>query len=145
MRRILVCCLLLPLMIGCALSSSNNTKNSNRITDPDIAGNPAGAKAKGDFSSPRAAVETFIAAGANRDADLLSQCFDADSPGEFRKLREKTASQKDLDELADFVRGAQVTDVKEAGDRAVVSVKFTKRNEEISMKKSAGGWKILDF
>lgn len=100
---------------------------------------------KGDFSTPRAAVETFIAAGTNRDADLVSQCFDAESPVEFRKLREKTASQKEMDELADFVRGAQIKDVKETGDRAVVSVIFKQRNEEISMKKSASGWKILDF
>jgi hypothetical protein len=75
----------------------------------------------------------------------FSQCFDAESPGEFRKYREKTASQKDLDGLAEFVSGAQVTDVKESGDRALVSVKFKARNEEITMKKSAGSWKILDF
>ena len=144
MRNTLVCLMLL-LMIGCSPGSSNNISTTNRVTDPNNNANPGAGKAKGDFSSPRAAVYTFIAAGTNRDAEVLSQCFDAESPGEFRKLREKTASQKELDDLAEFVKGAQITDVKESGDRAVVSVTFKARNEEISMKKSAAGWKILDF
>jgi hypothetical protein len=131
-------------MLSCSLSRSNNNNASNR-NDTQRPGISGGGNTKSDFSSPRAAVETFIAAGTNRDADLLSQCFDAGSPGEFRKFREKTASQKDLDNLAEFVRGAQITDVKENGDAAVVSVKFKERNEEIKMNKSASGWKILDF
>ena len=143
MRTALVCLMLLS-MLGCSLRSSNNTNASNRNNGESPA-TSGGSNVKSDFSSPRAAVETFIAAGTNRDADLLSQCFDAESPGEFRKLREKTASQKDLDGLADFVRGAQITDVKENGDAALVSVKFKERNEEIKMKKSASGWKIVDF
>jgi hypothetical protein len=61
-------------------------------------------------------------------------------------LREKTATPKELDELATFVKGAQVTGVTEKGDDlARVSVKFNERNEEITMKKSADGWKIVDF
>ena len=143
MRTTLVCLILLS-MLGCSLRNSNNINTSNR-NNSQSSGTSGGGNAKSDFSSPRAAVETFIAAGANRDADLLSQCFDADSPGEFRKLREKTASQKDLDELADFVKGAQITDVKELGDKAIVSVAFKARHEQINMKKSASGWKILDF
>jgi hypothetical protein len=137
-------CLMLLLTLGCALRSSNNSDAANRNNNesPGISG---GRNAKSDFSSPRAAVETFIAAGTNKDADLLSQCFDAESPGEFRKLREKTASQKDLDSLAEFVRGAQITDVKENGYSAMVSVKFKQRDEQIKMKKSDAGWKIVDF
>lgn len=123
MRSTLAFCLVLLFLTGCSLSGANNANNSSRNSNQDPA-TSGGANVKGDFSSPRAAVETFIAAGTNKDADLLSQCFDAESPGEFRKLREKTASQKDLDSLAEFVRGAQITDVKEKGDAAVVSVKF---------------------
>jgi hypothetical protein len=133
------------LMTGCSLSGSNNNNTSNGSANSNISDKSGSGKSKGDFSSPKAAVYTFIAAGTNRDAEMLSQCFDAESPGEFRKLREKTASQKDLDGLAEFVNGAQITEAKESGDRAVVGVKFKARNEEISMKKSAAGWKILDF
>lgn len=148
------CSLALLLLVGCNYSNSNNpnTSNSTNNSNTTISSNTANssstsgaAKAKGDFSTPKAAVDTFITAAERRDVDLLSQCFDADSAGEFRKLREKTASQKELDDLATFAQGAQVVDVKEKGDRALVSVKFKERNEEIAMKKSAGGWKILDF
>ena len=145
MRSVLVCYLALLLLTGCSLSGSNSNNSSNGSANSNLSDKSGAAKSKGDFTSPKAAVYTFIAAGTNRDAEMLSQCFDAESPGEFRKYREKTASQKDLDGLADFVNGAQITDVKESGDRAVVSVKFKARNEEISMKKSAAGWKILDF
>jgi len=145
MRNSLIFCLMLVLMVGCSLSGSNNHNTSNGSANSNSSDKSGAGKSKGDFSSPKAAVYTFIAAGANRDAEMLSQCFDSESPGEFRKFREKTASQKDLDGLAEFVSGAQITDVKESGDRAVVSVKFKARDEEISLKKSAGGWKILDF
>jgi len=145
MRSILVCCLTLLLTTACSLTSSNSNNSSNGSSNSNTSDKSGAGKSKGDFSSPKAAVYTFIAAGTNRDAEMLSQCFDPEGPGEFRKYREKTASQKDLDGLAEFVNGAQITDAKESGDRAVVSVKFKARNEEISMKKSAGGWKILDF
>ena len=143
MRSFLVsCCLVLLLFSGCNSPSSNNTGTVANGNNPT---STSGAKAKGDFSTPKGAVETFILAGTNRDADLLSQCFHPDSPGEFRKFREKSMSAKDLDETATFVRGAEVTDVRETGDRAVVKVTFKQRNEEISMKKSGADWKILDF
>jgi hypothetical protein len=158
MRSFIVPCgLALLLLTGCSADNSNgsnstgnstNVKSSNTgSTSSSTPGsNTSGAaKAKGDFSTPKAAVETFISAGTSRDADLISRCFDAESPGEFRKLREKTASPKELDELATFVKGAQVLDAKETGDTARVSVKFNERNEEITMKKSADGWKIVDF
>lgn len=131
--------LLVLTLLACNYSNTGNTNNSNNSN------NNKSEKAKGDFSTPKAAVETFIMAGTKRDADLLSRCFDASSAGEFRKYRDKTASQKEMDEMAEFVQDAQVTDSKETGDNAIVSVKFKKRNEEITMKKSADGWKIVDF
>ena len=157
MRSLLVPCgLALLLLTGCSSGNSNgsnstgnsaNTTGSTNTTSSTTGSNTTSSttKAKGDFSTPKAAVETFIAAGTARDADLISRCFDAGSPGEFRKLREKTASPKELDELAEFVKGGQVLGSKETGDTALVSVKFSKRDEEIEMKKSADGWKIVDF
>jgi hypothetical protein len=148
MRSLPVYCgLSLLLLIGCSSRGTSDLGNSGTNISKSE-GNTAyakRAKPRGDFSTPKSAVETFITAGLNKDADLLSQCFHPDSPGEFRKLREKTSSAKDLDELATFVRGAEIVDVKEKGDSAVVSVVFKSRNEEIRMKKSEGDWKILDF
>lgn len=148
LRPIFSCCLAALLFIGCNSQRSYNSSNTGSANSSNNESNPAyanRAKPKGDFSTPKAAVETFIMAGTNRDANLLSQCFHPESPGEFRKLREKTSSAKDLDEMANFVRGARIVDVKEKGDSAVVSVVFRERSEEISMKKSEGDWKILDF
>jgi len=154
MRNLLVPCgLALLLLTGCGGGNSNsnnsnasNSKNSSNTTNSSNASGGSGAaKTKGDFSTPRAAVETFIAASSARDADLISRCFAAESAGEFRKLREKTASPKELAELAEFVEGAQVGDAKEKGESALVSVKFNKRDEEIAMTKTADGWKIVDF
>lgn len=159
MRRLLVARgLALLLLTGCSSTNTNvsnstspaiNTGNSTstKSSNTSVSSNTSGAaRAKGDFSTPKAAVETFIAASMSRDADLISQCFAAESPAEFRKLREKAATPKELDELAEFVEGAQVGDVKFRGeDLARVSVKFNKRDEEITMTKTDDGWKIVDF
>ena len=150
MRSVLIPCgLALLLLTGCGSDNSNNSspaRNTNNSNPGTTGSNTSGAaKTKGDFSTPKAAVETFIAAGQSRDADLISRCFDANSPGEFRKLREKTATPKELDELATFVRGARVIDAAEKGDSARVKVKFNERDEEMTMNKSADGWKIVDF
>ncbi|GEM_PF-2758797 len=143
MRKALLSCgFILLIALGCYNSNTNNTSNSNNKNGSD---KPDIPKSKGDFSTPKAAVETFIAAAENKDLDLLSKCFDVESPGEFRRYREKTATQKDLDSLANFAQGATVKDVEERGNSAMVRVKFKQRDEEIEMKKSSDGWKILDF
>lgn len=128
-----------------ANSNTNNTNTARNANNSNDANKPDAAKTKADFSTPKAAIDTFISAAANRDAELLSKCFDADSPKEFLKFRDKTASQKDLDELAQFVQGAKITGLEEAGNAAEVSVQFNERNEQIAMKKTAEGWKIVDF
>jgi len=139
MRKALLSCgVMLLLVLGCNYGDTKKTDNANNSNSSDT-------KSKGDFSTPKAAVETFIMAAQNKDLDLLSKCFDVGSPGEFRPFREKTATQKELDSISEFAQGATVTDVKESGNNAVVMVKFKKRDEEISMKKTADGWKILDF
>ena len=141
MNRIFGLAMMAVFVLGCNFSSSNNANNSNNSNNASS----AGAKSKGDFSTPKAAVETFIKAGTARDVELLNQCFDAGSPGEFRRFRDKTATAKDLDEMAEFTQGAQVGEATESGDEAVVSVKFKQRDEKIKMKRSDGNWRILDF
>lgn len=149
MRKIILPCgFILLSLLACNYSNTNNTntpKNSNTTSNTNNANKPDSTTTKADFSTPKTAVETFINAASNRDANLLSRCFDAESAGEFRKFREKTASQKDLDELAEFAQGAKVTDVEESGDAAEVNVKFKARDEQITMRRGADGWKIVDF
>lgn len=145
MRSILALGLLASMAVGCSFSTNNNNNNSNSNSNNSNNSNSSNAGATGDFSTPKAAVQTFIKASTSRDKELLSQCFDAGSPGEFRRYREKTASAKDLDELAEFASGAEVDEATESGDSAMVKVKFKSRDEEIKMKRSDGKWRILDF
>jgi hypothetical protein len=152
-----LCYLLLALLAGCSgAASDSNQPASAPAADAaqqlgEIAAEsetpPAEAASHGDFSTPTVAVKTFIAAAAARDAEILSRCFDESAPGEFAKLRDKSASQEDLDGLAMFVDGAQVMEERiEPGEMtAVVSVKLQTRDEEFKLAKTADGWKIVDF
>lgn len=107
---------------------------------------PQSAEAQGDFSTPRAAVQTLIAGATSRNVDLLSKCFADGAPDEFAPLRSKTAAQKDLDDLATLFQGATVTNEQIKGDRkAVVSVKLESRDEEIELTKTAAGWQVVEF
>ena len=107
----------------------------------------AAARVKGDFSTPRAAVETFFAAAAARDADLLSRCFASNAPKEFDKLRKKQLSKRELNGMAEDFGGGKVIGVGQDEQRGEtrVAVRLRSRDERISMVKTAGGWKILDF
>ncbi|MDX1948364.1 MAG: hypothetical protein SFU86_23445 [Pirellulaceae bacterium] len=103
------------------------------------------AKVKPDFSTPKAAIQTFIAAALARDTDLLSTCFHSKAPAEFAPFVKKTASKKQLDGFAEFFQGAEITSVEDQGERAVVKVKLKTRDESISLGKAATGWKVIDF
>ncbi|WP_295436985.1 hypothetical protein [uncultured Thiodictyon sp.] len=107
---------------------------------------PGAAPAAGNFSTPRAAVQTLIAAATARNGELLSHCFADSAAEEFTSLRSQTASQKDLDDLATLFQGATVTDEQIKDDRhATVSVKLSARSEEIALTKTADGWQVVDF
>jgi S1-C subfamily serine protease len=105
------------------------------------------AKAGAVFTTPEAAVETFLAAAATRDLDQLSQCFSDKAPGEWDGLRNKTAGKQELDQLAEFVQGARVGNAKVSPDgiAATVPVRFKARDEIINMIKTVNGWRIVDF
>lgn len=146
MRSISVIALLGLMVLGCNFSTGNNNNNGNGNNGNDSSKNSGGSSsAKGDFSTPKAALETFFRAGANRDAELLSQCFDPSGPGEFRAYREKTATAKQMDQMAEFVQGAEFLSAEERGDEALAQVKFKERDEKIKMKRTDGRWRIVDF
>jgi hypothetical protein len=106
-----------------------------------------GGGASGLFASPKAAVETFIAAGTARDLDRLSQCFADMAEAEFDGFRNKTASPEDVEDLAKFLAGATVTGetINEGENTAVVTVKTGTRDEQIRLTKTPAGWKIVAF
>lgn len=107
-------------------------------------GEPSGGTT--GFDTPEKVVEAFIAAGASRDVDALSECLSAGCESEFRPLKEKTASSEDLDGLAQLVQGGTVQGVDaESSEKAVVRVKFGSRDEQIHVEKTDKGWQIVAF
>jgi hypothetical protein len=117
----------------------NRHRNSNKINvDPTL------RSTKGDFSTPRAGAETFLKAAVERDVEILSQCFDACVEREFRPFQSKSASFEELDSLSDQMKGATVGEVVESGDTAKVKI-MMKQTDTITMRRTAGEWKIKNF
>jgi hypothetical protein len=111
---------------------------------PDARPSQAAAKVKEDFSTPRAAVETFFAAAAARDADVLSRCF-GDGPKEFEPLRKRQLGKADLDHMAAEFGVGKVVSVEQGENAAFVMVKLRSRDEKIEMTRIGNAWKISDF
>jgi hypothetical protein len=127
------------------LPKNPNLENVDGPLLPPGLGKPE--KAREDFSTPKAAIETFIAAAVARDLDMLSQCFADNAPGEFDGLRKKTAGKKELDQLAESFQGATVANVviELNGTTANVEVRRRIRDERIQLIKTVKGWRIVDF
>ena len=104
----------------------------------------AAAKVKEDFSTPRAAVETFFAAAAARDVDLLSRCFTA-GPKEFEPLRKKQVPERELEGFSQEFGVGKVVSVEQGEQAAYVMVKLKSRDEKIEMREVGNAWKISDF
>jgi hypothetical protein len=99
-----------------------------------------------NFSSPEAVVATFITASLEKDKEVLSQCFSKNSPGEWDELKDKSATNKELEELKEFVTDAVITKTEQTDNHtAIVHVKFTARDEKIHTTKENDRWYILDF
>lgn len=106
----------------------------------------AAPAAVADFSTPRSAVQTLITAAAARDMELLSRCFADSAAEEFTPLRTRSASAKDLDDLAGLFQDAAITAERIEGDRtATVTVKLKTRNEEIDLVRTGAAWQVADF
>jgi hypothetical protein len=57
----------------------------------------------------------------------------------------KEMKEKDLKEFKEFCLDAQVLDEKIEGNIAMVTVKFSKRDEEIKLELVDDSWKIVAF
>ncbi len=100
---------------------------------------------KPDFSSPEAAVRTFVRAAIAKDVDLLAKCVHKDCAEEFKTLLNKSTSDEMIKQLAEMFTDAEVGDAKEEKIDAHVAVKLTSRDEVLTMRKSDAGWQLVDF
>jgi hypothetical protein len=103
------------------------------------------APAAAAFDTPEAVVKAMIAAGSAMDKEGLSKVFAPEGSKEFQPFVTKEAKSEEYESFAKFVKDATVGEAKIEGDTAVVSVKFTKRDEKISCAKKDGRWWVVDF
>ncbi|MEE8250313.1 MAG: hypothetical protein V3R24_01105 [Gemmatimonadales bacterium] len=100
-----------------------------------------------DFSTPEVAVQNFLEAVANGDADLLAECFAEDAEGEFTPIREKQLADSDWAELQELFRDAEIIETVMAEDEstATVRVQLRQRSEALYMTMEGSAWKIRGF
>jgi len=117
---------------------NNNNNNNNNTTQ-------SSAVAKYNRSSPEATFNTLVNASNEKDIEGLSLCFSQESAGEFERIVNKSLSEGDLNDLKEMFGNATIKSSKIEGEIALVSVKLSNRDEEISMQKENDNWVILDF
>ena len=129
------------MLLSCGNSSeksSESDKNKNKTSkSSDVQ--------KYDRSSPEATFKTLVTASNEKDKEGLSLCFSQVSAGEFERIVNKSLSEKDLNELKEMFGNATIKSSKIEGDKALLSVTLSIRDEEISMIKENDNWVILDF
>ena len=57
----------------------------------------------------------------------------------------KELKEKDLLELKEFTTDSKVLDETVDGNKAVVKVKFSKRDEKVTLESVDGKWQIVSF
>ena len=135
------------ILLSCGNSSEQpSTIENNKTTQSStVQNNDTTAVAKYDRSSPEATINTLVNASNEKDMEGLSLCFSQESAGEFKRIVYKSLSEKDLNEFKEMFGNATIKSSKIEGMNALVSVKLSNRDEEISMKKENDNWVILDF
>ena len=135
------------ILLSCGNSSEQpSTIENNKTTQSSaVQNNDSSAVAKYDRSSPEATINTLVNASNEKDMEGLSLCFSQESAGEFKRIVYKSLSEKDLNEFKEMFGNATIKSSKIEGMNALVSVKLSNRDEEISMKKENDTWVILDF
>jgi hypothetical protein len=98
-----------------------------------------------DLSTPTKAVESFISSSIAQNMDNLSLCFSSNCEREFQMIVKKEMKEKDLKEFKEFCLGAKVINEKIEGKGALVEVKFSRRDEKITLELVEDKWKILSF
>ena len=144
-----------PIFIFAALLLNSCGNSGEDSTSPASTVNEISTKQKSDekstqsfsidLSTPSKAIESFFQSGQSQNAEQLSQCFSKNSAGEFKRIVNNQLEEKDLKELKELTTDGKVLEEKIDGSKALVKVKFGKRDEEIRMELVDGKWLILDF
>jgi PBP1b-binding outer membrane lipoprotein LpoB len=122
--------------------STDNTKTEVKNNSGE---KPASSNSSVDLSTPTKAIESFIQSGQSQNLDALSQCFSKNSEREFQMIVNKELKEKDLLELKEFTTDSKVLDETVDGNKAVVKVKFSKRDEKVTLESVDGKWQIVSF
>jgi len=120
-------------------------------------GGPAGPA---DFRDPYAAVRTFLAAVAAKDADRLAESVALRAPTEaserykkvFEAILEGTLAPEDLDQIAKKFEGMTITSqnqAKSSGRLGIIVGKAGQKGEilqrTITVRIEKSGWKVVDI
>ena len=127
------------MLLSCGNSSEKSSESDKNKTSK------SSEVQKYDRSSPEATFKTLVTASNEKDKEGLSLCFSQVSAGEFERIVNKSLSEKDLNELKEMFGNATIKSSKIEGDKALLSVTLSIRDEEISMIKENDNWVILDF
>jgi hypothetical protein len=136
------------LLTSCGNSGDESTSQattSNEISDKKKSDEKSAQSFSIDLSTPSKAIESFISSSQEQNAEKLSECFSKNSAGEFKRIVNNQLEEKDLKELKELTTDGKVLEEKIDGSKALVKVKFGKRDEEIRMELVDGKWLILDF
>jgi hypothetical protein len=101
-----------------------------------------------DFSSPEAAVETFIRACEDNDLDLISECFSEKAAEQFDSVRDKSISSRELGKLTRRFKGGKIGATDEISDTSAsvdVRPKGGGDIEVVILYKEDDEWKIGNF
>jgi hypothetical protein len=131
-------------------SGNENSSGNNASTNAEVKSDSGEKKANLsstsiDLSTPTKAVESFIQSGQSQNVEQLSQCFSTNCEREFQSILNKEMKEKELQEIKEFTLDSKVLEEKIEGSKAIVKVKFSKRDEKISMELVDGKWKIVGF
>lgn len=137
------------------LVSCGEDKASSKSDSSNTPSNDSGEKStkkelsvgswKFDLSTPYKAVESFIMSSQLKDGENLSKCFSPSCEKEFQKVAKNQMNEKDLNEFNEFCLNSSIIAEKIEGDKAIVTVRFSKREELIHLELIEGNWKIMSF
>lgn len=126
------------------------------VTVLAVAAMMVGCGGGGNYSSPKATIETMIAAAKAGDKDAFMACFDKETHESFAEMEKvakemaakmpKGAQHKEqgAGKFMDLLKDAEVTygELKTDGDKATMDVTLEGDTKPVKFVKEGGAWKI---
>ncbi len=127
---------------------------------PGGPGGPGGSSKAPDFRSPQGAVQAFLDAVKEKDLGKLTDATALRAPAEatkrnqdmFTRILDGTYSKEELDKLASFLDGYQLTALNQAKSTGRQSVMLSKRGDNnsiqrvtITARREKKGWGVCDI